>query len=707
MEGVLTVGAPDRETAAAITSDSPARFINRELSWLAFNERVLEEAYNVAHPLFERLRFLSISANNLNEFYMVRVAGLRAQVEAGVTATSQDGLSPQGQLDLIIARAVRLMQNQQKCWRGLAAELRASGITVIETDEVTEADRAWLGQYFDREILPVLTPIAVDPAHPFPFLPNLGQALLLALSRPPDGKTYHALVPMPQMLRRFIRLPGESMRYITLERTIALHLDRLFPGDKVVASGLCRILRDGDLHVEEEAEDLVELYESAIRRRRRGTLIRVSVETSMPDDLRDLLIYELEAQPSDVVALDGQLGIADTKELITSDRPELVFPPYHPRASERFREYDNKCLDAIRGAKDILVHHPYESFDVVVEFVRQAAEDPNVVAIKQTLYRTSDDSPIVAALIRAAEAGKSVTALVEVKARFDEERNIRWSRALERAGVHVVYGFVLLKTHAKITLVVRREAGALRTYCHFGTGNYHPLTARIYTDLSYFTCDEALCRDAMRLFNFMTGTAPPAALEKLAFAPLTLRQTLIRLIEDEIAHARAGRPAAIWAKLNSLVDGTIIDALYRASSAGVSIDLVVRGICCLRPGVPSLSENIRVKSIVGRFLEHGRIVCLGAGHPLPSPHAKVFMSSADWMPRNLDGRVETLVPIEAPTVHRQILEEIMVANLRDEAQTWDLGPDGVYRRRAAAPGAFACHSYFMANPSLAPTALPR
>ncbi len=679
-------------------SEHGGRYFNRELSWLLFNRRVVEEARNQSNPILERLRFVAIACSNLDEFYTVRVAGLRSMVSAGLTTKSADGLTPKQQLNRILPAIADLTFDQQKTFQEIKEELTGKNILILKFKELFDDEKSWLGKFFRDEIFPVLTPLAVDPAHPFPFLLNGASCLALMLKSINGQEEMEGLIPMPSQLGRFVELPGNSNRYICLEHIISEFVSDVFPDFEVTGQGLFRLLRDSELEVDDEAEDLMLSFETALRRRQRGGIIQVMVDDEMPTSLERFVISKLECDEADVFKVNF-VGLHQIEEIIPQERNDLLWSPLNARFPERIRDFGGDCFAAIR-AKDIIVHHPYESFDVVVQFLRQAAIDPAVVAIKQTLYRTSENSPIVSALIEAAESGKSVTAIIELKARFDEAANISVARDLERAGAQVVYGFLDLKTHAKVSLVVRRESKSLRNYAHFGTGNYHPITAKVYTDLSFFTSDPAMCRDAARIFNYITGYAKPLEMEKIFIAPLSLRSNLQKFIEREIEFAKVGRPANIWAKMNALVDPEIIDLLYKASDAGVYIDLIIRGMCCLRPNLEGLSENIRVRSIVGRFLEHSRIICFGNGDHLPSKSAEIFISSADWMGRNLDRRLEHFVPIENPTVRRQVLDEIMVANLKDERNSWLLDSNGTYHRIVVGDEPFSAHKYFMTNPSL-------
>ena len=681
-----------------------ARFFNRELSWLAFNQRVLAEARNADYPLLERLRFLSISGSNLDEFLMVRVAGLAGQVRRQIEEISIDGLTPSQQLGAIHEAVVELELAQQEVRRDLMRQLAEKAIHNAGKERLDAAQNRWLKDYFLEHVMPVITPQAIDPAHPFPFIANQGIGILFSLARSADNEELMEMVLIPSVLPRFIRFPGDKALYISIEELIRRNAELLFPGFRVLGHGVFRVLRDSDLEIEEDAEDLVRYYRTAIQRRRRGKVILLQLQGAFDKAAEQLLRNQLGLDNAIVIKSDGLIGVSGLSAIVEEDRPDLKFEPYSPRYPERIMEHDGDCFAAIRE-KDLVVHHPYETFEVVVDFLYQAAADPDVVAIKQTLYRAGHQSPVIAALIAAAEAGKSVTAVVELKARFDEEQNLLWASQLERAGVQVIYGFVDWKTHAKVSMVVRREGGGYRTYCHFGTGNYHPITARIYTDLSFFTADPKMSRDAGRLFNFITGYVEPQRTELLAISPIGLRERLYALIDKEIANVRAGKPAAIWAKMNSLTDPDLIDRLYAASTAGVSITLVIRGICCLRPGVEGLSDHISVKSVIGRFLEHSRIWVFANGADLPNRRAQVLISSADGMSRNLDRRVELLVPIRNRTVHNQVLSQVMLANLLDNEQSWLLGPDGEWERMAhgqpnQGEEPFNLHRYFMTNPSL-------
>ena len=675
------------------------RYTNRELSWLSFNRRVLAESENERYPLLERLRFLSISASNLDEFIMVRVAGLEGQVQRGIETQGIDGTSPRQQIAAIREQFSALEDRQQESLETLRGLLAEEGILIAAIDDLPESQQNWLAEYFESDILPLITPQAIDPSHPFPFVANKGIGVIFRLKRGKRQADLIEMVLIPSGAPRFVRVPGDDAIYVSIEQLVTRYADQLFPGFKVLGDGIFRVIRDSDIEVEEEAEDLVRYFRTAIQRRRRGRAVLLELDDDCDEVAETLLREQLEVEEAMVVKTGGMLGLADLSAICGEPRPDLKFEPFSPRYPERILEHDGDCFAAIRE-KDIVIHHPFESFDVVVDFLMQAARDPAVVSIKQTLYRAGDQSPVIAALIEAAQNGKAVTAVVELKARFDEERNIHWASELERAGVQVIYGFTDWKTHAKVSLVVRREEDGYRTYCHFGTGNYHPVNAKIYTDLSFFTADPALGRDAAKMFNFITGYIEPDDLEKLALSPIGLQEKLYELIDAEIDNAKAGKPAGIWVKLNSITNRAMIDKLYEASQAGVEIRMVVRGICSLRAGLPGISENISVKSVIGRFLEHSRVWAFANGKTMPSRQAKVFLTSADAMSRNLEHRVEVMVPITNKTVHDQVLGQVMLANILDTEQSWVLEPDGQYHRMRQGDGGFNCHQYFMANPSL-------
>ena len=675
------------------------RYVNRELSWLSFNRRVLAESENSDYPLLERLRFLSISGSNLDEFTTVRIAGLEGQVHRNIETPGIDGRSPRQQLDAIREQLLQLEDRQQESLDILRALLAEEGIVIALVDELTKDQQKWLEDYFETDILPLITPQAIDPSHPFPFVASGGMGVLFRLKR---GKRKGELVEMvliPSGAPRFVRVPGEQAIYVAIEQLVTRFADQMFPGFKILGDGIFRVLRDSDIEVEDEAEDLVRYFRTAIQRRRRGRAVLLELDDECDAAAEALLREQFDVDAAMIVKTSGMLGLRDLDTICNEPRPDLKFTPFSPRYPERVLAHDGDVFTAIRE-KDMVIHHPYESFEVVVDFLHQAAVDPAVVSIKQTLYRAGDQSPVIAALVEAAQNGKAVTAVVELKARFDEERNIRWANELERAGVQVIYGFTEWKTHAKVSLVVRREEDGYRTYCHFGTGNYHPVNAKIYTDLSYFTADAALGRDAAKMFNFITGYIEPDDLECIAISPIGMREKLYELIDREIANAKAGKPSGIWVKMNSITNQPIIDKLYEASQAGVEIRMVVRGICSLRAGIPGLSENISVKSIIGRFLEHARMWAFANGKALPSRQAKVYITSADAMSRNLDRRVEVMVPVSNKTVHDQMLKQVMLANILDTERSWRLDSDGQYRRMGTGEEGFNCHQYFMSNPSL-------
>jgi polyphosphate kinase len=685
--------ADEAELAAVAPEPMPAgRFLDRELSWLAFNERVLALAKDDGLPLLERTRFLAIFASNLDEFFMVRVAGLKRRIATGLAVTAASGLEPRQVLDRISEKAHELQEDHSFTYRDVVAPaLAEAGIALVHWGALAENEQDRLHAFFRDQVFPVLTPLAVDPAHPFPYISGLSLNLAVILRNPVTDKEHFARVKVPPLLPRFVPVGADDdhqARFVPLEDVIAVHLEQLFPGMEVLQHHTFRVTRNEDLEVEEDdAENLLQALEKELLRRRFGPPVRLELAENVDDHVRDLLVRELGVSEAEVYSVPEPLDLRGLNLVADLDLPDLHYPKFVPKTHRHLNEVEtakpSDVFAAIR-VRDVLLHHPYDSFSTSVQtFLEQAAADPKVLAIKQTLYRTSGDSPIVDALIDAAEAGKQVLALVEIKARFDEQANITWARKLEQAGVHVVYGIVGLKTHAKLSLVVRQEAEGLRRYCHVGTGNYNPKTARLYEDLGLLTCDPQVGEDLTRLFNQLSGYAPKTAYRRLLVAPRSLRSGLVDRVHREIANHREGRPAGIRFKMNSIVDEVLIDALYRASQAGVPVDVVVRGICAIRPGVPGLSENIRVRSILGRFLEHSRIFWFaGGGEPI------VYIGSADMMHRNLDRRVEALVRIKDPS-HLAELDELLTLSMDPQTISWHLDSAGSWTRHPAgdeAPG---------------------
>ena len=674
-------------------------YINRELSWIQFNRRVLEESENNRNPVLERLRFLAISGSNLDEFLMVRLAGVKAQVDADVNDLSIDGFSPDEILKKIVFETRKLIQEQQYCWKKLKKDLKKNEIFIVKQKDLNKKQLASLKNYFINEIYPTLTPLSLDPAHPFPFINNLALTIIVNFESH-KKKKITSIIPIPESLQRFIVFTEEKLRLIHISDVIICFLNHIFPNYKVLSYGSFRVLRDSDIEFSDEAEDLVRSFENQLKLRKFGKTIFLEIEERTPDNLIDLICRKLEIDGNFVELVPDMLEISSLEQLTKIKKSKLLWKKFEPRYPERLKETKNDCFLAIKK-KEFIVHHPYESFDVVIQFLRQASRDPDVLVIKQTLYRTvRENSEIALTLIEAAESGKSVTAIVELKARFDEETNIRYSKDLEKAGVHIVYTFANMKTHAKLSLIVRKEKNGLQTYVHIGTGNYHPDNAKIYSDLSLFSCDKLICDDVQKIFNMITGYARIKEFDQIRVSPVNLKNSILELIENEIKNKKRGLNGEIWLKCNSLVDKEIIDKLYTASQNGVKIELIIRGVCCLKPGLPKVSENIRVKSIIGRFLEHSRIYCFSNGLNMPSKKNKVFISSSDLMPRNFERRYEVMVPILNSTVHKQVINQIMVTYLNDEKQSWIMDHLGNYKKSKFHDNSESAHDYFMSNPSL-------